>query len=158
MHNVQCILYTVQSKVVHQDISCTCRQCLHTCASLPSWDITPANFYCPACNALQCWVRSALVEIDPVQCTDCRQILSWESIWTKSGHQVGPADNSSFFTENIVARVRPVWCDRLPGLDPEEAQWHFAQWAAQVLFSWAGGALSLWNNLNCNALVTLTEY
>ena len=70
---------------------------------------------------MHCSAHCALVEIDPVQCTDCRQILRWESIWTKSGQQVGPADNS-FFTENIVARVRPVWCDRLPGLDPEEAQ------------------------------------
>ena len=98
----------------------TCRQCLHTCA--------PAA---PAMLLLRTW---CLQRIDGGKIEDqCNALLE--------------PDLERVFGQNLVNKRQltpqhphwaagfhgkilfPVWPDRLPGLDPEEAQWHFAHFA-----------------------------
>ena len=113
---------------------CTCRQCLHTCA--------PAA---PAMLLLRTW---CLQRIDGGKIEDqCNALLE--------------PDLERVFGQNLVNKRQltpqhphwaagfhgkilfPVWPDRLPGLDPEEAQWHFAHWAQVLLSSSREGFVTL---------------
>ena len=99
---------------------CTCRQCLHTCA--------PAA---PAMLLLRTWCLQRIDggEIED-QCNalfepDLERVFGQNMVNKRQLTPQHPHWAAGFHGKILF----PVWPDRLPGLDPEEAQWHFAHFA-----------------------------